>query len=191
MAGAWTVKTHLGMRDLRILGFSFISQCDIATWSLQPSSFRIAGFLTHRLRAHIPREKWSGKSAVDFYDLGNFALFSLLKISHRNHSIFSGREIRTYLTMIGSQRILDIFKITLMSKFSNIEANIMKVHLTRHNIPVFSGLFKAIFFKVKSFLHNIHSVVLNPHNISIFTIYQVLLHSEKTMALHSSHPAFV
>ena len=93
--------------------------------------------------------------------------------------------------MIGAQRILDIFKITLMSKFSNIEANIMKVHLTRHNIPVFSGLFKAIFFKVKSFLHNIHSVVLNAHNISIFTIYQVLLHSEKTMALHSSHPAFV
>jgi len=53
----------------------------------------------------------------------------------------------------------------------------MKVHLARYNIPVFSGLFKAIFFKVKSLLHNIHNVVLNPHNTSIFTIYHVLLHS--------------
>ena len=53
----------------------------------------------------------------------------------------------------------------------------MKVHLARYNIPVFSGLFKAIFFKVKSLLHNIHNVVLNPHNTSIFTVYHVLLHS--------------
>lgn len=170
MSGAWAVKTHLGLRDLGLLEFLFISLCDVSTWSFQHSGCRMVEILTCRLRAHIPREKELGKISIAFYNLGISALFSLLKeLSHWSHTIFSGRGIRPYLLMREVQMIWGIFKTKLISEFPIIDVNITKENLVRYTMPVFSGLSKAIFIKVKT-LYNIHNVVPNPQYFHFYCL---------------------
>ena len=69
-------------RKRGLLGFLFLSLYDLFARSVQHSGFRIAGFLTCRLRAseaHISREIEPGRSDIAFYDLGTSASFPLLK----------------------------------------------------------------------------------------------------------------